>query len=381
MSVSTRQSLLLAIVSLAIGAHSLSVPVYQPQGKVSKEDVAARAFSRNLRGRSTATGVASDTTGFWLGSFDVGDSHGLTLNIDTGSPFLLVNPRILKPSPVSQDMDTTNGFTYDTTTPNGCGSANVSYQVFEDHVSFLRLTAENQNIFTAVLEESSPGVKTHVSGQGVVGLSMMPRELLSDSTSTFFNRLCQQGDLDECRFGLAFGFDGTGTIVLGSNDESLYTGELAIEQSNLDWTASGNLVVNGTDVIAESDELAVFYDSGTNNIILPTKVARLLFSTLDIQAVEQNTPDCHRAVFGYYPCDKPPQVGFAIGDKFFDIDPCRFQLEDNENNNCTAAITGLDFPGSPGLWIVGQTWFQGKYGDFNAKDGSGVFELGVAMLK
>lgn len=105
-----------------------------------------------------------------------------------------------------------------------------------------------------------------------------------------------------------------------------------------------------------------------------------MFEALGIQAVEQNLPGCTSVLFGYYPCDSPPKVGFQLGSEnpIFNIEPAAFEQANNGGNNCTATVTGIDlgFPG--GLWILGQSWFQGKYVDFYNEGGEP--SIGVAHL-
>ena len=94
------------------------------------------------------------------------------------------------------------------------------------------------------------------------------------------------------------------------------------------------------------------------------------------KAVEQSLAGCTKVLFGYYPCDKPPTVGFKVGtgdQEITNIEPEAFVQSRNGNNNCTSIVTGLDFD----LWIIGQAWFQGKYVDFN----DAGKEIGVAQLK
>ena len=105
-------------------------------------------------------------------------------------------------------------------------------------------------------------------------------------------------------------------------------------------------------------------------------MVRAVFKNLGIQAVEQNIPGCSSTLFGYYPCNSPPKVAFHLGDSTvaFEIVPEAFKMVDNGNNNCTATITGQDL--GAGSWMVGQSWFQGKYVDH---DVTGQ-RIGVALL-
>ena len=105
-------------------------------------------------------------------------------------------------------------------------------------------------------------------------------------------------------------------------------------------------------------------------------MVQALFDKLGIQGIDNNGDGCSGQLFGYYACDRPPRVGFQFGgsNQTFYIDPEAFEMENNGNNNCTATITGSDI--GTGAWIVGQSWFQGKYVDFDATGNT----VGVALL-
>ncbi|KAK4547883.1 hypothetical protein LTR36_010602 [Oleoguttula mirabilis] len=165
--------------------------------------------------------------------------------------------------------------------------------------------------------------------------------------------------------------------VLGGLDRGLYHGEIISQASDLSWFTTGSLAIDGTTLLQQN--LTIVLDSGTANIVGPTAQIRSLFEALGIQAVEQNLPGCTTVLFGYYPCNSPPAIGFQLGagNPIFNIEPSAFVQASNGGNNCTATVTGIDigFPG--GLWIVGQSWFQGKYVDFDADNRS----VGVALLR
>ena len=117
----------------------------------------------------------------------------------------------------------------------------------------------------------------------------------------------------------------------------------------------------------------------TFQIVGPIAQVRRLFNRLGLQAIEQNLPGCTSVLFGYYPCDSPPQVGYQFGaaNPTFEIEASAFKQADDGGNNCTAIITGIDLGAGVPLWIVGQAWFQGKYVDFNDAGKT----VGVAQLR
>lgn len=79
---------------------------------------------------------------------------------------------------------------------------------------------------------------------------------------------------------------------------------------------------------------------------------------------------------GYFPCDKPPTVGFSFPSKsnlfgftqsaIFNIPASAWAIADNGNNNCTAVLSGQNFPTSLAsyttLWIVGQGMYFSLFG-------------------
>lgn len=372
-----RYLLALAIaVTGPIATNAISSPVFQAHGKAIKEELAARALAKSKYPRSN-TRVTADA-GFWYGSFDIGDSKGLSMILDTASDYISVNPRLYKPGPASVDVGEEGVYSYSTMEKNGCGSADVSYHAYQDTVTYEGLTVKAQSLGASQEMPESPGHYTKFEHDGLIGFTLSPASSLANTNSTYFNTLCHEKVIEPCRLGLAFGFDRTGTMALGAPEDGLFEGTLSTMPAGPGWATTGKLVIHGTEVIAHGKE--IYYDSGTNNVVVQTAVARALFKALKIQTVEQHEAGCSTIVYGYYPCDNPPEVGFQVGDKTFNIHPSQFALEDNGNNNCTAVVTGIDFDFAPEWWLVGQAWFQGKYADFY-RESSDTYTFGVAHLK
>lgn len=61
---------------------------------------------------------------------------------------------------------------------------------------------------------------------------------------------------------------------------------------------------------------------------------------------------CGKRIYGYYPCDSPPKIGFNIGGENFVIEREAFRWKDDGANNCTAIMTGI--PNFNEGWTVGQ---------------------------
>ena len=119
-----------------------------------------------------------------------------------------------------------------------------------------------------------------------------------------------------------------------------------------------------------------------SNIVGPYDAVKSLFDEMGVQAVEQPaTAGCVPAVFGYYPCDKVPEVGLVFGNdsQSFNVEKSAFSLATDGSNNCTSTIVGLNSTDLGPLWIFGQAWMQGKYVDF--QQGLKNATVGVATLK
>lgn len=99
---------------------------------------------------------------------------------------------------------------------------------------------------------------------GVVGFSGQRFVQFPDNSTTFFQSLCNEKLVDECRFALALTANGTGTQVLGELDTSLYEGALAVTPSLLGtWAIAADLHI-GNKVVETNMILEL--DSGTSPI-------------------------------------------------------------------------------------------------------------------
>jgi hypothetical protein len=268
-----------------------------------------------------------------------------------------VNPGLYKPSPKSHNLHETGQLQYLTTDANGCGFANISYSTFTDTVNFAGLTAHNQT-FAEVKKTRPPnaGTITQFRHPGLAGFAGTKADQTQLGGVPFFQTLCNQGVVNECRFGLAFGISGMGKQILGGVDKTLFTSEL----SEAPFESKKSNLVHGSIVYQNSkeeqatlkDQFFVF-DSGTSNIVGPNAAVRQLFKDIGVQIVKQTPENCTSVVLGYYPCDSPAKVGFKVGKENFYIEPSAFKLADNGKNNCTATITAIaeNLP----FWVVGQS--------------------------
>ena len=117
---------------------------------------------------------------------------------------------------------------------------------------------------------------------------------------------------------------------------------------------------------------------GKADAFRPPAVVQSLFDAAGIQGVNISLPGCTEVLTGYYPCASPPTVGFSFptGSRtVFNIAPSAFEEADDGSGNCTATVAGINFGAN--VWIVGQSFFQGKYVDHNVD----ALEVGFAELK
>ena len=365
---------------LSVSVSAIHVPLYQHSVSSDRSsfDVAKSALyavSKHTFASKTSTPDTLDG-GFWYGSFAVGSGTNLSLLIDTGSSDTAVNPTKYKPSQKSVNRHQSGTLRYGTTEPNGCGNADIAYNVYTDSASLAGLTAPAQT-FGWVQKTTPPDndTITQFPHDGIVGFS---DESSSEIGATpFFSNLCNNGVVAACRFGLAFKTDGTGTQVLGSVDTTLFSGSLTTARISSPWTTSGDVAVGNT-VIARQQ--TVLLDSGTSNVIGPTAQVKKLLQKAGIKYQTIDLPGCATVVMGSYRCNQPPtNIGFAFPSgnaRYLNIEGAAFQeaQDSNGDGNCTATVTGIDF--GTNFWIVGQSWMQGKYVDFNFDSNS----VGFATL-
>lgn len=297
--------------------------------------------------------------GFWYGTFSIGESKDLSLLIDTGSNDVAVNPGLYKPSSQSENLHQKGELQYATAQSNGCGFADIHYHTYADTVSMVGLTAQNQT-FAKVKKTPPPNPQTIsvFPHQGLVGFGGVRANETQLGGTPFFQQLCDQGIVDECRFGLAYGTGSQGKQILGGVDHALFNGNL--HESPID-TSTGTTVAIVGDLVYETPkgktqrlkDQSILFDSGTANIVGTGSKVQQLFEDLGIQAVNQTSKACKNVLYGYYSCDSPAKVGFTVGGETFYVEPSAFKLADNGDNNCTATITAVneDFP----FWIVGQS--------------------------
>ncbi|KFY74230.1 hypothetical protein V499_05728 [Pseudogymnoascus sp. VKM F-103] len=375
------------LVSLAVvavyGSDSVDLPRSSRLTLSQKKSTGFLHLDR--RDGLASEGIKIDA-GFWYADFTVGGASNLSLLIDTGSGDIVVNPGIYIPGKTSENLNITFENTYGTTSKDGTGSATIVGDLYSDKVIFGGLAATH---IVGAANGTSPLQKSGIAGFSGQRFNQFPA---SSNATPFFQSLCDQKKVSECRFGLALSDDGTGIQILGELDTSLYTGDLVVAPIIENWVLLGDLVVGGE--VQERDML-IELDSGTATIVGPIVTVSAIFNATGIQGVLRSTSEGD-LLTGYFPCDKPPTVGFNFPPKTnaslagkdslsaismrsstFNIPLNAWAAVDNGNNNCTAVLSGQNYEAHPGLWVIGQPFFQGLYIDHNLENGT----VGFAKLK
>jgi hypothetical protein len=98
---------------------------------------------------------------------------------------------------------------------------------------------------------------------GLIGFSQGGSSFGDTETNTWYQNLCGQGSLDECRYALVLRADSTGTLYLGGVERSAFQGELSVAPVQGPVHLITDVAVNGT--VIEKD-VEVLPDSGTTVI-------------------------------------------------------------------------------------------------------------------
>jgi pepsin A len=203
--------------------------------------------------------------GFWFGNLTAGDAADLSLLIDTGSSDVYVNPDLYKPSSESHTLNQTVSMSFITTKPDGCGEMILKSNVVADRLAVGSLTVTNQSMGTVIkVPQPNPDTITQFPGQGIIGLLGTSADDSSVGDTPFFQHLCNEGRVDECRFGLGLETSGTGSLTLGGVDHALVSGDMATAPiSGQQWIIEGGLP---SDVLDVGVQQSMFLDSGTSNV-------------------------------------------------------------------------------------------------------------------
>ncbi|KIY00385.1 uncharacterized protein Z520_04070 [Fonsecaea multimorphosa CBS 102226] len=332
----------------------------------------------------------------------------MNLLVDTGSTNVVLNAGKYRPSNHSVNTNESFAVAYGTAQSNGTGSAFINGTLFQDEVTLSGLTVENQILGVADASESS----ANYPHDGIIGFGA--QRFAADNATSWFHNLCDSNLVDECRFGLALNDATSGSLVVGTLDNDLFDGNLTTTPIAEEWFTYGDVVVGGQtlqkDAIVEFDSgsaaivgyiqlpsvlpslstLSALYILTTSLCRSPTDAVTKLFTSLGAGISSELTPggplvtaqvSCSiNASVGFrFPSSNVTAMNTSVKARIFSI-PIESLLVPSTNGsspNCTVAVVGQDFAELPGLWVLGQTFFQGKYIDHNLNDRT----IGLANLK
>jgi len=207
----------------------------------------------------------------------VGAAKELLILIDTGSCDLYLNPGFYEPSKNSVDEHDNFTITFATTNPDGSGSLTVcilshsllsegknltSFQIsgpiYKDLVALdsTQLSIKEMPLGVVTVPESPPTFPN----AGLVGFSGIYQSAIN--SSSWFQHLCDEHELNECRFGIAYQTDDTGVQYFGYVDEDRFEGELSKGpvKEGFEWSTFVDLAYDGKVIVRDQ---WIITDSGT----------------------------------------------------------------------------------------------------------------------
>ncbi|KAF4630113.1 hypothetical protein G7Y89_g8027 [Cudoniella acicularis] len=330
-----------------------------------------------------------DEEGFWFTNFTVGASNELVMLVDTGSCDVYLNPGLYEPSKNSVNENDNFTITFETTNPDGSGTLTIDGPIYKDVVSLdnTLLSIAQMPLGVVTVPLSPPTFPN----DGLVGFSGVSQSAIN--SSSWFQHLCEEGQLQECRFGIAYQTDDTGMQYFGYVDEERFEGPLSVSPvpSEGEWSTYMDVAYDGEVLL--KDQL-MWTDSGTTVMFGPLEGVQAFFDAAGIQSVlhPSTTADVPTTLDGYFSCSNPPTLGFGIPSisnasaasrdphspvshmsTIFNVLPSQL-VQNSTGDNCTASIHGTDeWP----FWLIGQVFFQGKYIDHNHDDET----MGFAELR
>lgn len=96
--------------------------------------------------------------------------------------------------------------------------------------------------------------------QALAGLTIGDEDQIGNGGKVLMSNLYQSGQIDEPRFGLALGTNGTGSFVLGGVDHSLFDGDLThTPVVGGQWMVLASLTSEGSKLV---EQQTLWLDSG-----------------------------------------------------------------------------------------------------------------------
>ncbi|KAK5168945.1 uncharacterized protein LTR77_006254 [Saxophila tyrrhenica] len=382
-------TLLLALISVCSFTHAAAVDSFSI---ASHRDY---ADSNNLPRKRQSGSVPSELgkTLYWFANFSVGDADSVRLLIDTGSTDLLMNEGVYKPSKNQKPYKGHKNFTitYEGVSRGGFGFETLNGTTMTDTVSAGGLTVKHQAMgsLTDYKYYNTPPKPYAMQGDGIIGFAGARSSSFTPGANSWFWNLCKNKAISQCKLGLLFGTSGKGQTVLGKRATHHLKNPLTtVPDLENTYIVRGDITLNNH-IVLRSQYLIL--DSGTDNIQAPLPAAHRLFSLLNLHphtASGANPVHPHhpvRELTAFFPCSRPPVLGFSFpphaelkpGQKarVFNVLPEAWGVYPHGEDNCTSilggtnALDGLLGRGT-GAWLVGQSFFQGHYVEFDLEGGT-----------
>lgn len=146
----------------------------------------------------------------------------------------------------------------------------------------------------------------------------------------------------------------------------LFTTQNDFWQVDPSSSANPRVVVNSKSI----SPITISFDSGSPNIFAPYSQGLSVFSAAKLNITTTKTSTGTEIAYGTYPChENPPEIGFNFNNQSLEeslyIDKGANVLEKFLNSHgkevCRINILATKVMSEDDGWLVGQTWFQGRY--------------------
>ncbi|KAI0031013.1 acid protease [Vararia minispora EC-137] len=305
--------------------------------------------------------------GFWNASFSVGPQN-FNLSVDTGSFAVIIGQGLYKPNPTSVQTNMGEFIQFNGANEDGTLMASETFFFVRDEIDFAGVSLSDFLVGNITVGDPIR--------DGILGLSPPASQITDPNDPTFLagqslaQTICSQQSISPCEFGLELKFDGTGSLIFGPMNDTMITGNITTlkTQSNDAWITL-NDTAEDSPLLVINDQpfthIIAIFDNGTPNIIGPIETVRAALLSVGYNISETSDSSGASFVFGTYDCASPARFGFSFppSTEVHYIDAGANVLNRTADGLiCTANILGAS---TTDLWLIGQTWFQGRYVQHN----------------
>ncbi|PVI07960.1 acid protease [Periconia macrospinosa] len=329
--------------------------------------------SSTLTRRALPIAQMAEDQFFWFGNYSVGSGESFELLVDTGSSDIFINPGKYKPGLTSKNRNRNFTASFSTAKLDGTGFITVEGSWFQDSVSLYgsNFTVPNQDI--GICRPGTEGIPR----DGLIGFAGI--ESSFGGLPGWFENLCTEKAVPECRYGLAFNTNKTGVQYLGGVENSVFKGDLVTTPLEVQWVTWGDVAVNG-EIIARDTRMLT--DMGTAVIWGPIDTVQEMYKRAGIEweIIPPTNTFPGKIIQGSYPCASPPTFGFGFPStqnitdaaqnatsgvsrkgSIFNVVP-EALIASESDGKCKSILKGVT---NLDIWIIGQPFYQGRYIDHN----------------